>query len=85
MVNMSYIEALARIPDILIKDLDQNLCTCNDVVKMDVIKAIADGANTLEEVKKQTCAADGNGCCARQVERLIECISSSNIDRSGCL
>ena len=45
-----------------------------DVPKMDVINAIANGATTLEEVKKETFATMGSGCCVNQVERLIECL-----------
>jgi len=41
---------------------------------MDVINAIVNGATTLEEVKKQTFATMGSGCCVQQVERLIECL-----------
>jgi NAD(P)H-nitrite reductase large subunit len=39
---------------------------------MDVINAIVAGATTVEEVKKQTYATMGSGCCIQQVERLIE-------------
>ena len=67
-----YSDALNKLPEILKRDLDENLCACNDVIKMDVIKAIVDGATTLEEVQQRTYAADGNGCCAHQVEKLIE-------------
>lgn len=45
-----------------------------DVPKMDVINAIVNGATTVDEVKKQTYAATGAGCCVQQVERLIECL-----------
>ena len=65
---------LDKLPPILKKNLDRNLCVCNEVLKMDIINAIVDGATTLEEVKKQTYATDGNGCCTQQVERLIECL-----------
>jgi len=65
---------LDKLPEILKRNLDQNLCTCNDVPKMDVIHAIANGARTVEEVKNRTLATDGIGCCSKQVERLIECI-----------
>lgn len=41
---------------------------------MDVINAIADGAVSVEAIKEQTYATDGNGCCRHQVERLIEFI-----------
>lgn len=41
---------------------------------MDIINAILNGAITVEEVKKQTYATMGAGCCIQQVERLIECL-----------
>ena len=41
---------------------------------MDIINAIVAGATTVEEVKKQTYATMGSGCCIHQVERLIECL-----------
>lgn len=66
---------LGRLPLILRQSLDQHLCTCNEVKKVVVINAIANGAITLEAVRKQTFASDGNGCCTRQVERLIECLT----------
>ena len=68
---------LDKLPAILKKDLGRNLCVCNEVLKIDIINAIANGANTIEEVKKQTDATNGNGCCTRQVARLIECIHSA--------
>ncbi|WP_019896249.1 (2Fe-2S)-binding protein [Hydrogenovibrio halophilus] len=67
-------QALARLPDILKKDLQENLCMCNEVPKIEVIRAIAEGADTREKVQQTTCASDGNGCCRRQVLRLIECV-----------
>ena len=69
---------LEKLPDILKQNVDKNLCVCNEVVKMNVINAIANGATTVEEVRDLTYATGGNGCCARQVERLIECIHSKN-------
>jgi NAD(P)H-nitrite reductase large subunit len=71
-------QALARLPDILKKDLDENLCMCNEVPKIEVIRAIAEGADTREKVQKTTYASDGNGCCRRQVLRLIECIHNQD-------
>ena len=41
---------------------------------MDIINAIVNGATTVEEIKKQTYATMGTGCCRQQVERLIECL-----------
>ncbi len=66
---------LDKLPPILKKDLDSNLCVCNEVNKMDIINAIANGAITVEAVRAQTYATDGNGCCKNQVGRLIECIT----------
>ncbi len=67
---------LDKIPETLQRDINRNLCVCNEVLRIDVINAIANGAKTVEEVRKQTLATDGNACCKRQVERLIECIWS---------
>ena len=65
---------LDKLPSILKQNLDRYLCTCMDVPKMDVINAIVNGATTVDEVKNQTYAATGAGCCVQQVERLIECL-----------
>lgn len=70
---------LDRLPSILKKNLDQNLCVCNEVIKMDIINAIVNGATTVAEVRKQTYATMGSGCCINQVERLIECLGAEDI------
>ncbi len=67
---------LDKLPPILKKNLRRNLCTCNDVLKIDIINAIVDGATTVEEIRKKTYATMGSGCCKQQVERLIECLCS---------
>ncbi|MCU4674604.1 (2Fe-2S)-binding protein [Catenovulum sp. 2E275] len=67
-------KALAKLPEILTRDLDQNLCTCNEVLKIKIIEAIASGAMSVEEVRRQTYATDGSACCKQQVARLVECI-----------
>jgi NAD(P)H-nitrite reductase large subunit len=59
---------LEKLPDILKQNVDKNLCVCNEVVKMNVINAIANGVTTVEEVRDLTYATGGNGCCTRQVE-----------------
>lgn len=63
---------LELLPDIQKIDLDKNLCVCNEVKRIDVINAIANGAKSLDEVRNETYASDGNGCCRRQICRLIE-------------
>ena len=72
---------LDKLPPILKKNLEQNLCVCNDVVKMDIINAIVDGATTVGEIKKQTYTTVGSGCCTQQVERLIECLCSAETEK----
>jgi NAD(P)H-nitrite reductase large subunit len=65
---------LDKLPPILKKNLDRNLCVCNEVLKIDIISAIVNGATTVEEIEKQTYATMGSGCCKQQIERLIECL-----------
>ncbi|BBN59570.1 (2Fe-2S)-binding protein [Hydrogenovibrio marinus] len=69
-------ETLDKLPEILRRDLDENLCVCNEVTKRKIIDAIESGATTLAMVQRQTYASDGNGCCKRQVTRLIECLTT---------
>lgn len=73
--------SLDKLPNILKTDLERNLCVCNEVVKMDIINAIVNGATTVAEVKQQTYATMGSGCCTQQVERLIECLCSTEEER----
>jgi len=74
---------LDKLPSILKQNLDRNLCTCNEVVKMDIINAIVNGATSVEEIKKQTYATMGTGCCKQQVERLIECLCAPEPKKRG--
>jgi len=67
---------LDKLPEIYKRDLERNLCVCNEVVRLDVINVIANGAKTVEEVCRLTYASDGNGCCKRQIQRLIDHIWS---------
>jgi len=69
---------LDKLPAILKKNLNRDLCTCNQVVKMDIINAIVNGAATVAEVRKQTYATMGSGCCTQQVERLIKCLCTAD-------
>jgi len=72
--NKPVTDPLDRLPRILRKNPEQNLCVCNEVPKIDIINAIVDGATTVEAIRKQTYATMGSGCCRQQVERLIECL-----------
>jgi NAD(P)H-nitrite reductase large subunit len=67
-------DPLDKLPAILKRDLHKNLCVCMDVPKLDIINAIANGATSVEQVKQQTYATMGSGCCVNQIERLIECL-----------
>ena len=78
--NDPYQIGLDKLPEILKKDLDKNLCVCNCVPKSVVIQAICDGADTFIKVRAKTYASAGNGCCRQEVERLVECITSEE----GC-
>ena len=69
-----------KLPPVLKKNLRRDLCTCNQVLKIDIINAIIDGATSVEEVKKQTYATMGSGCCKQQVERLIECLCAQETE-----
>jgi len=70
-------EALAILPEVLTRDLDQPLCVCNQVIKRAVIEAIAAGADSLQKVQQRTYASDGTGCCKRQVQALIDAIHAN--------
>ncbi|MCW8929099.1 MAG: (2Fe-2S)-binding protein [Gammaproteobacteria bacterium] len=81
MKNKPSSDPLDKLPENLKKNLDRNLCVCNDVPKMDIINAIANGAMTIGEVRKETYATMGSGCCTQQVKRLIECLSSTETEK----
>lgn len=76
-------ETLNKLPEILRRDMDENLCVCNEVTKRKIIEAIESGATTLEAVQKQTYASDGTGCCKRQVCRLIECLTDEEASKTA--
>lgn len=71
---MTFDEALAKLPELLKRDLDQPLCVCNQVTKRVVIEAISQGADSLQQVQQGTFASDGTGCCKRQIQALINAI-----------
>lgn len=79
---MTVDEALEQLPEILKRNLERNLCVCNEVPKINVIETIAQGADTLEKVRVKTYASDGNGCCRRQIQDLLECLVVEQPDSS---
>ncbi|MBD3755512.1 MAG: (2Fe-2S)-binding protein [Gammaproteobacteria bacterium] len=74
---MTVDDALEKLPEILKRNVERNLCVCNEVPKIEVIRAIAEGADSLEAVRQKTYASDGNGCCRRQIADLLECLVCS--------
>ena len=46
-----------------------------------MIDTIVNGATIMGEIKKQTYATMGSGCCTKQVERLIECLCSPETEK----
>jgi NAD(P)H-nitrite reductase large subunit len=82
-INTATKNPLDKLTPGLKKELDRNLCVCNEVLAMDIINAILNGAATVEEVKKQTYATDGIGCCTQQVKLLIECLCTTEKKSKG--
>ncbi len=54
------------------KGPDRNLCTCYDIPKIDMMKAIENGADTIDKVSAKTYGCQGSQCCERQLQRLID-------------
>ncbi len=76
MASREKIEAAVQaLPPLLQKDIDENLCVCNEVKKATIIGCIVEGADSVEAVRQCCYATDGNGCCTRQVKRLVECLT----------
>ncbi len=42
--------------------MDEIICHCNGVTRLEIEKAIQDGAKTLDDIKKATDACTGNRC-----------------------
>lgn len=53
--------------------MDENriICTCNDVSYLDIKKAMASGANTLEEIQEATQAGTVCGGCISEIEEIL--------------
>ena len=72
---------LDKLPPILKEDFRPKSMCLYEVLKMVIINAIVDGATTVGEIKKQTYATMGTGCCTKQVERLVECLCSPETEK----
>jgi NAD(P)H-nitrite reductase large subunit len=73
-VDEKLTQAIAQLPEILKRDLEENLCVCNSIAKITVIKAIIEGADELEKVRQITFASDGTGCCKLQIKQLLNAL-----------
>lgn len=51
---------------------DQKVCYCVGVTCGDIKKAMANGATTLDDIKKETGAATVCGRCAGTVEKILK-------------
>lgn len=65
-------QAIEQLPEILKRDLNENLCVCNQVTKIAVIEAIINGADSREKIIAATYASDGTGCCKLQLKHLLD-------------
>ena len=48
------------------------ICPCRHVSRQDVIDAVADGAQSMHDIKKMTKASTKCGKCAKKVETCLE-------------
>jgi len=49
------------------------VCICKRVTDRQIVKAIVDGASTVEEVGRACNAGTGCGACTEQIQSLIDC------------
>ena len=55
------------------------VCLCQGVTDSDIIAALEDGAETLEDIQKQLGAATGCGSCREYTEQLVDSARASSI------
>ena len=54
------------------RDPGQTICFCHNVTYGELLKAIAEGATTIEAIREQTCANTGCGGCEYEVSEILE-------------
>lgn len=72
--RFTYEELIAHLPEILTRDLDDNLCVCNSIAKKRVIRAMHEGAGSMAQIRAACMAGDGTGCCKLQLKHLLDAI-----------
>lgn len=55
-------------------DINEIICYCSNVTKGEIIKAIDDGAKTLDDIKRMTNACTGGKC--RELNPKRKCCST---------
>ncbi|MDF3821004.1 (2Fe-2S)-binding protein [Leptospira sp. 96542] len=50
----------------------KRVCLCRLVTEADLVRAIHDGAETMEEIREKTRASTGCGTCAKQVYNILQ-------------
>ena len=79
--QLTFDELMAQLPEILTRDLDDNLCVCNSIAKKRVIQAMYEGAGSMAQIREACMAGDGTGCCKLQLKHLLDAIQK--IDKSN--
>lgn len=51
---------------------DEIICVCNNVTREEIVKAIEDGATTVEEVGEATGAGTVCGACINTIQEIID-------------
>lgn len=59
---------------------DYVVCGCNNVWRDEIVKAIEQGATTVEAIKEKTLASTGCGTCQPEVERILKDLQQ----KKGC-
>lgn len=62
---------------------DRMICNCNKVTESAIVQAIADGADSAEQVAEHTRAGTGCGSCKNDVARLVQLHAKQALARSA--
>lgn len=60
-------------------DNNEIICICNQITRGTIVNAIANGATTVEDVRKQTTASAGacrGGRCLKKIQAIIDDMQS---------
>jgi bacterioferritin-associated ferredoxin len=54
------------------RDKDETICFCMDITYGEILNAINNGANTVEEISDKTDAGIACGACIETLEEILE-------------